>query len=391
MKKAFNIFQPIGIITVLVVCLWTANAVAQSCPSDAPLYCSNCGGYCCATDYPYCTTDCQCSSSSSQCPSETPLYCSNCGGYCCASDYPTCTTDCQCSQTGGSCPSATPLYCSNCGGYCCDSAHPVCTSDCQCTTSSGSCPSATPLYCSNCGGYCCDTAHPICTQDCQCSTNTTTCPPEAPLYCSNCSGYCCDSTHPICTEDCLCQASSGGQDAGSPECGSGTVLCGGSYCTPDDRVCCDYAGHPELNCPSGTQCTANGTCVDVDGGTTLSCDTGSLAVLGTCDTASCACAISCGKNEECGTGCCNSGYCAPKCVCDGAGTLVLSCFQGETSGGSNDKPQSSNDDGSGSGNYPQVDKGDSSYSICSVAAPGGEPAGNAAESLVMGLIASLIR
>lgn len=216
-----------------------------------------------------CGQSCGGGGTTSRCPTSAPLYCSNNGGYCCDRAHPYCSTDGQCSasSTGGggnSCPSSAPLFCSNNGGYCCDRAHPYCTSEGRCSASSSSggdgpsCPSDAPLYCSNAGGYCCDRAHPYCTNEGGCSSSAgggggggggagggVSCPSSTPLYCTNNGGYCCDSAHPYCTSTGLCSSSAtsegggggGGTGTTSTPC-NGFPTCGDSCTNAFNPVCC---------------------------------------------------------------------------------------------------------------------------------------------------------
>ena len=72
--------------------------------------------------------------------------------------------------------------------------------------------------------------------------------------------YCPSGTS--CSLDGTCSSGGGGGGGGSSgggSCPSGQIPCG-DYCMPSGRVCCEYAGRPDLNCPVGTTCTASGLC-----------------------------------------------------------------------------------------------------------------------------------
>jgi hypothetical protein len=101
------------------------------------------------------------------------------------------------------------------------------------------------------------------------------CPIGTPF---ECNGKCYSESSPCGTSYVTCSGPSGGSSGGSPGangnggssagggCPSGTSACGASYCTPNGDVCCANAGHPELSCPSGATCNANGTCSGGSGG-----------------------------------------------------------------------------------------------------------------------------
>jgi hypothetical protein len=307
-----------------------ATALGDSCPSSAPLYCSNNGGYCCDNAHPYCTTDGKCSASSQNCPSSAPNHCSNNGGYCCDKAHPYCTTDGKCSASSQNCPSSAPNHCSNNGGYCCDNAHPYCTTDGKCSASGNGgsggggqgCPSSAPRYCSNNGGYCCDTTHPYCTADGKCSSSSN-------------------------------DGSTGGSGGGGPSggCKSGTFPCGADYCTPNGAECCESAGDPSVYCPADSVCLSGGRCAPAGAGGGMpagpapDCKADQMPVHDTCSNGDevCGCADACEVGTDCTSGCCSSGFCAPQCVCSGDGTVK----QHPTSCPGSASSNSSRDDGSG--------------------------------------------
>jgi loricrin len=107
-------------------------------------------------------------------------------------------------------------------------------------------------------------------------------------------------------------------------CPSGTTPCGADYCTPSGATCCAGVGRPDLYCPGGQQCNANGTCgvtPSTGGSGGVTCPTGSSP---------------CGANycAPTGTTCCASvgrpdHYCPGSQQCNADGT----CSTGTGAGG----------------------------------------------------------
>lgn len=170
----------LAVIFFSVAMLAAGVAQGQECPADAPLFCSNCGGYCCPESHPFCTEDCQCAADDGSggtggggdgCGSGAVMcggeYCIPEGTVCCAPQgYPhlycpsgsECGTDGMCySDDGGStdpgggsgddgpaieCDSGHVATQAECGGDQCSCAAP-CTLDSECV--SGCCADG---YCS---------------------------------------------------------------------------------------------------------------------------------------------------------------------------------------------------------------------------------------------------
>jgi hypothetical protein len=114
-------------------------------------------------------------------------------------------------------------------------------------------------------------------------------------------------------------------------CPAGQVACGTSHCIPARQTCCESVGYPNKYCPAGRACNSDGlTCQ----GTPQSCAPTYVAGMSSCGTDECACTNPCTTNSGCATNCCATPanatggmYCAPSCVCQGSGYLVLYCAE----------------------------------------------------------------
>jgi hypothetical protein len=106
------------------------------------------------------------------------------------------------------------------------------------------------------------------------------------------------------------------------DCPAPMTACGTMHCTPANQVCCASVGHEELSCPMGTACQTDGSCKAV-------CTGGGINTVATCGGDTCGCSAPCKRAEDCESRCCTTaGYCAPACVCNGAGRLFLECNLG---------------------------------------------------------------
>jgi MYXO-CTERM domain-containing protein len=119
--------------------------------------------------------------------------------------------------------------------------------------------------------------------------------------------------------------------AGPPwaQCPTGQFQCGSGYCVYNRQTCCDSVGHPEKYCPSGRECSPDGSgCL----GDAISCAVLQVGVISSCGKEECTCEPTCTSSSSCSTGCCaptangsQTSYCAPSCVCQGQGTLIAYC------------------------------------------------------------------
>ncbi len=113
-------------------------------------------------------------------------------------------------------------------------------------------------------------------------------------------------------------------DLAAPSCPAGQTLCGTMHCAPTGNVCCASVGHEELSCPAGQVCNSDGTCGN-------GCMQGSAPTIASCGGDTCSCSAPCAHHKDCESGCCTTAnYCAPLCVCQGAGLLYLTCDKSGT-------------------------------------------------------------
>ena len=177
----------------------------------------------------------------------------------------------------------------------------------------------------------------------QCRTGTVQC---GSSYCSVIGNQCCASvgrpdiscpSGSYCTANGCADSSSGGDEGG---CDSGFVECGEDYCSPVGRTCCASAGRPDLSCAAGSRCTASG-CVSTstggggttggDAGTGGGGSTGGGSGGGTCESGYVECGEYC---SPVGNQCCASVGRSDISCRTGSRCTASGCVSNSTGGGS---------------------------------------------------------
>jgi hypothetical protein len=106
------------------------GATLSGMPAPSDVHCTNCGGYDCPADVPYCSVDCSCFGGA------MGAHCTECGGYDCMPPYLYCSADCSCVASpeleavlSGQ-PEPAKMYCGptctngqNCGAGGCSRCH----------------------------------------------------------------------------------------------------------------------------------------------------------------------------------------------------------------------------------------------------------------------------